>query len=76
MLVLDANVLIRAVLGRRVRTLLVEYSNTVEFFAPDVAFAEAREHLPNVLTMRGVPVPPALAPTFLALASPLGPQIV
>ena len=40
MLVLDANVLIRAVLGRRVRTLLAEYSNTVEFFAPDVAFAE------------------------------------
>jgi len=61
MLVLDANVLIRAVLGRRVPTLLAEYSSTVEFFAPDVAFAEAREHLPNILTKRGVPVPPALA---------------
>ncbi len=61
MLVLDANILIRAVLGRRVRTIITTYSNTIEFFAPDVAFAEAREHLPKVLAKRGIAVEPALA---------------
>jgi len=61
MLVLDANILIRAVLGRRVRTILTTYGNTVEFFAPDFAFAEAREHLPKVQASRGTPVAPGLA---------------
>ena len=60
MLVLDANTLIRAVLGRRVRGLLAQYGNRVEFFAPDAAFAEAREHLPSILERRKVPVAPAL----------------
>jgi predicted nucleic acid-binding protein len=59
-LVLDANILIRAVLGRRVRGLLAEYRNRVEFFAPDTVFAEAREHLPELLVRRMVPVVPAL----------------
>lgn len=61
MLVLDANILIRAVLGRRARTIITTYSNTIELFAPDVAFAEAREHLPKVLSKRGPPTEPALA---------------
>ena len=60
MLVLDANILIRAVLGRRVRTLLTESGNKVEFFAADVAFDEAREHLRGVLERRGAPVAPAI----------------
>ena len=61
MLVIDANILIRAVLGIRVRTLIAKYGNTVEFFAPDVAWAEARKHLPGILTKRGVPVQAALS---------------
>ena len=61
MLVLDANILVRAVLGRRVRTILTTYGNTAEFFAPDAAFAEAREHLPKVLAKRRTPVEPGLA---------------
>jgi predicted nucleic acid-binding protein len=60
MLVLDANILIRAALGKRVRTLLAEYGNKVQFFATDTAFAEAREHLPVVLERRKVPSGPAL----------------
>jgi hypothetical protein len=44
MLVLDANILIRAVLGSRVLFLLRKYAE-VEFLAPDTAFQEAREHL-------------------------------
>jgi predicted nucleic acid-binding protein len=60
MLVLDANILIRAVLGRRARSLLASYGASVEFFTPDVALAEAREHLPQILSKRGIPVPAGL----------------
>jgi predicted nucleic acid-binding protein len=36
MIVLDANILIRAVMGRRVRQLLEEYAgHNVQFVAPD-----------------------------------------
>ncbi len=61
MLVLDANILIRAVLGSRVLSLLRKYADQVDFLAPDTAFAEAREWLPNVLERHHMPVPPALA---------------
>ena len=54
MLVLDANILIRAVLGKRVRAILEQYAATVQFFAPDVAYADAREHLPLILSRRGI----------------------
>jgi len=55
-LVVDANILIRAVLGVRVRSLIVKYGAAVDLFAPDTAWAEAREHLPLILGKRGVPV--------------------
>lgn len=61
MLVLDANILIRAVLGSRALCLLRKYSEQADFFAPDTAFEEAREHLPYILDRRNVPVAPALA---------------
>lgn len=48
-LVLDANILIRAVLGRRVRTLLTRYEETVRFYAPDICFLDAHRHLPTLL---------------------------
>jgi predicted nucleic acid-binding protein len=48
MLVLDANILIRAVLGSRVPFLLRKYAEHVEFLAPDTAFQEAREHIPVI----------------------------
>ena len=53
-IVLDANILIRAVLGKRVRELIVENLATVKFFAPDVAYADARKYLPALLEKRGV----------------------
>jgi predicted nucleic acid-binding protein len=56
MIVLDANILIRAVLGRRVRQLLEEYAHGVRFYAPDVAYADAEKYLPPLLTERGKPV--------------------
>ena len=53
-IVLDANILIRAVLGKRVRELLLQNAATVKFFAPDVAYADARKYLPALLKKRGV----------------------
>ena len=43
MIVLDANILIRAVLGKRVRQLLETYAvHGVRFYAPKVAYADAK----------------------------------
>jgi len=61
MLVLDANILIRAVLGSRVLFLIRSYAEQMEFLAPDTAFQEAREHLPSILERRKIPVAPAMA---------------
>ncbi|WP_256842964.1 PIN domain-containing protein [Ornithinimicrobium cryptoxanthini] len=49
-LVLDANILIRAVLGRRVRGVITTYAADVEFFAPSIAYDEAERHLPSIFT--------------------------
>ena len=49
-LVLDANILIRAVLGSRVRGMITTYAADVEFFAPSIAYDEAERHLPEILT--------------------------
>lgn len=57
---LDANILIRAVLGSRVLGLLRTYARHVEFISPDVAFQEAREHLPEILAARKIPAAPAM----------------
>jgi len=45
MLVLDANILMRAraVLGKGTRALLAKYGEGADFVAPDTAFHEARE---------------------------------
>src|SRR6266853_4273843 len=56
MIVLDANILIRAVLGRRLRQLIDTYAGQgVRFFAPDVAFDDAEKYLPPLLKKRGKP---------------------
>jgi len=53
-LVLDANILVRAVLGVRVRSLLERYGRDVDFTAPDVAFKEVEDYLPPILASRGL----------------------
>ena len=53
-IILDANILIRAVLGKRVRELILENASIIKFFAPDVAYADARKYLPSLLEKRGV----------------------
>ncbi len=59
-LVLDANILIRAVLGTRVRSLLERYEDVVEFYSPDICYNEARQHLPMILKRRGLDSGPAM----------------
>lgn len=55
-IVLDANILIRAVLGRRVREILHRHKTTAKLFAPDVAVADAKKYLPALLKKRGADV--------------------
>jgi len=53
-IVLDANILIRAVLGKRVRELILQNAATVKFFTADVAYSDARKYLPSILAKRGI----------------------
>ena len=56
MIVIDANILIRAVLGRRVKQLLESYAGKGgRFFAPESVFVEAERYLPALLAKRGKP---------------------
>lgn len=52
-LVLDANILIRAVLGQRVRRILESHAENISFFIPETAYAEAEEHLAALVIKRG-----------------------
>jgi predicted nucleic acid-binding protein len=60
-LVLDANILMRAVLGRRVRELLEGYEDSATFYSPDVCLDDARHYLSQVLEERGLNVESGLA---------------
>jgi hypothetical protein len=51
--VLDANILIRAVLGQRVRRILEVHADKISFFIPEVAYAEAEEQLAALVAKRG-----------------------
>ena len=52
-IILDANILIRYALGKRVPALLAAHTASCDFLAPDTAFAEARRNLPVILRARG-----------------------
>jgi predicted nucleic acid-binding protein len=53
-IVVDANILIRAVLGKRVREIIWNNVAATDFFVPDVALADARTYLPFLLKKRGL----------------------
>ncbi len=53
-IVLDANILIRGVLGARVSDLMLQNADKVNLVAPDAAFAEARRYVPALLASRGI----------------------
>lgn len=58
-LVLDANILLRAIFGTRVRSLLNTYEDAVAFYTPDVCAADARKYKPSVAARRGTSPHPA-----------------
>ena len=58
MVVLDANILMRAVLGKGARALLARYGARIEFVAPDVVFLAAQKRLPAVIERRQLTAAP------------------
>jgi len=60
-LVVDANILVRAVLGSRVRGVIEVCADRAFFFLPDSAYAEAAEHLEALAIQRGGDPKKALA---------------
>ena len=59
-IVLDANILIRAVLGKKVRKILEQYASTTRFVTPDICYQDARKYLPPLFKKRNLPVQNAL----------------
>lgn len=51
-LVLDANILLRAVFGIRVLTLLETYEDSVSFYTPDICFGDALKYVPIISATR------------------------
>jgi len=60
-LVLDANILIRAVLGTRVIHLLADNAERVAFLTPSSAIDDARKHLAHLIDKHGLDVDVAMA---------------
>lgn len=69
-LVLDANILIRAVLGRRLRRMLETHAERVSCFVSEAAYLEAEEHLAELIGKRGGD--PAKALVLLRSVASLG----
>ena len=55
-LVLDANILLRAVFGQRVRQILEKYEDKARFYTPDLCFEDARRYIPDISKKRGLDV--------------------
>jgi predicted nucleic acid-binding protein len=53
-IVIDANILIRAVLGIRTFSLIAEHSDEVLFFSPRTCYDEVAFHLPNIARKRQI----------------------
>ena len=51
-LLLDANILIRAVFGKKVPSFLHKFEDNVEFYAPDYCIREALEKIPEIAAKR------------------------
>ncbi len=52
-LVIDANILIRAVLGTRASALLETYADSTNFLSVDEAFEDAAKYVPGIITKFG-----------------------
>jgi predicted nucleic acid-binding protein len=76
-LVVDSNILVRAVLGKRVRGVIEEFAESASFFLPEAANAEAEEHLPALAIKRGGDPEKALAllRSLRSLMVPIGSDV-
>jgi predicted nucleic acid-binding protein len=59
-IVLDANILIRAVLGTKVRGIIQNSAPSVQFFTPDFCYDDAVKYLPMLFAKRNLPTDDAL----------------
>lgn len=64
-LLLDANILIRAVFGNKVRSFLQTYEENLEFYAPDYCIQEALAKIPQIAAKKKEI--PEFAELYLAL---------
>lgn len=55
-LVLDANIIIRSVLGNKVRNYLIEHNEKIDFITPDLCVNEAEKYLPAIFKKNRLPV--------------------
>ncbi len=53
-LVLDANIIIRSVLGNKVRNFIIEYNTKIDFITPDACIDDAEEYLPIIFKKKGL----------------------
>jgi hypothetical protein len=76
-LVPDANILVRAVLGNRVREVIEAHCEEVVFLVPETAYQEAEENLPALVIGRGGDPEKALAllRTLRHLVEPIGIEV-
>lgn len=54
LIVMDANILIRGILGKHVPALLEQYGEQVRFFTTSTCYDEVRKHLPTILERRNL----------------------
>src|SRR3569833_1554453 len=53
-LVLDANIIIRAVLGNKVRNFLILHNQKIDFLTPDLCVDDAEKYLPAIFEKKGL----------------------
>ncbi len=58
LIVLDANILFRAILGNKVPEQLNRYKTQVDFFTPAFCYEELRKHIPKIAKARNLPIEP------------------
>jgi len=77
LIILDTNILIRAVLGERVPNLLEKYSPNCSFVAPTTCYEELNHHLPKILQKQNLSLQPFLnaIDKLIKVVAPLSEEI-
>ncbi len=57
-IVLDANILFRAVLGTKVPAQLDSYKTQIDFFTPTFCYEELKKHIPKIAKVKKLPIAP------------------